>query len=127
MKCPKCHKEVEKGSLYCPYCLAEIPWVREFSTVETLMKKEQHTNRSFLFLYDKLTCFFKMDVPFISGHTCCYRRIYLLQRMFKIGFNRAARIMDQLCDAGVVGPEEGTKPRKVLMSMEEFQNYLENQ
>lgn len=34
MKCPKCHKEVEKGSLYCPYCLAEIPWVREFSTVE---------------------------------------------------------------------------------------------
>ena len=53
--------------------------------------------------------------------------IGMLQRMFKIGFNRAARIMDQLCDAGVVGPEEGTKPRKVLMSMEEFQNYLDNQ
>lgn len=51
--------------------------------------------------------------------------IGMLQRMFKIGFNRAARIMDQLCDAGVVGPEEGTKPRKVLMSMEEFQNYIE--
>ena len=32
-----------------------------------------------------------------------------LQRAFKIGFNRAARIMDQLADAGVVGPEEGTK------------------
>lgn len=51
--------------------------------------------------------------------------IGMLQRMFKIGFNRAARIMDQLCDAGVVGPEEGTKPRKVLMTMEEFQNYME--
>lgn len=51
--------------------------------------------------------------------------IGMLQRMFKIGFNRAARIMDQLCDAGVVGPEEGTKPRKVLMSMEEFENYIE--
>lgn len=51
--------------------------------------------------------------------------IGMLQRMFKIGFNRAARIMDQLCDAGVVGPEEGTKPRKVLMTMEEFQNYIE--
>lgn len=51
--------------------------------------------------------------------------IGMLQRMFKIGFNRAARIMDQLCDAGVVGSEEGTKPRKVLMSMEEFQNYIE--
>ena len=32
-----------------------------------------------------------------------------LQRKFKIGFNRAARIMDQLYEAGVVGPEEGTK------------------
>ncbi|MED9966084.1 MAG: DNA translocase FtsK [Blautia sp.] len=51
--------------------------------------------------------------------------IGMLQRVFKIGFNRAARIMDQLCDAGVVGPEEGTKPRKVLMTMEEFENYIE--
>ena len=42
----------------------------------------------------------------------------------KIGFNRAARIMDQLCEAGAVGPEEGTKPRKVLMSSEEFEQYL---
>ena len=48
--------------------------------------------------------------------------IGMLQRMFKIGFNRAARIMDQLCEAGVVGPEEGTKPRKILMSLEEFEN-----
>ena len=46
--------------------------------------------------------------------------IGMLQRMFKIGFNRAARIMDQLAEAGVVGEEEGTKPRKVLMTMEEF-------
>lgn len=51
--------------------------------------------------------------------------IGMLQRMFKIGFNRAARIMDQLADAGVVGEEEGTKPRKVLMSMEQFENTLE--
>ena len=51
--------------------------------------------------------------------------IGMLQRMFKIGFNRAARIMDQLCDAGVVGPEEGTKPRKVLMTQDEFETYIE--
>lgn len=51
--------------------------------------------------------------------------IGMLQRAFKIGFNRAARIMDQLCDAGVVGEEEGTKPRKVLMSMEQFEQYIE--
>ena len=50
--------------------------------------------------------------------------IGMLQRTFKIGFNRAARIMDQLCEAGVVGGEEGTKPRKVLMTQEEFNQYL---
>ncbi len=51
--------------------------------------------------------------------------IAMLQRVFKIGFNRAARIMDQLADAGVVSEEEGTKPRKVLMSMEQFEQYIE--
>lgn len=51
--------------------------------------------------------------------------IGMLQRWFKIGFNRAARIMDQLADAGVVGEEEGTKPRKVLMSMEQFEQYVD--
>jgi S-DNA-T family DNA segregation ATPase FtsK/SpoIIIE len=53
--------------------------------------------------------------------------IGMLQRMYKIGFNRAARIMDQLSDAGVVGPEEGTKPRKIIMSLEEFENFVENE
>lgn len=51
--------------------------------------------------------------------------IGMLQRVFKIGFNRAARIMDQLAEAGVVGEEESTKPRKVLMSMEQFEQYIE--
>ncbi len=46
----------------------------------------------------------------------------MLQRMFKIGFNRAARIMDQMCEAGIVGEEEGTKPRKVLMTLEELES-----
>ena len=53
--------------------------------------------------------------------------IGMLQRVFRIGFNRAARIMDQLADAGVVGPEEGTKPRVILMSMEQFDNYMEEE
>ena len=51
--------------------------------------------------------------------------IGMLQRAFKIGFNRAARIMDQLADEGVVGEEEGTKPRKILMSEEQFEQYVE--
>ena len=50
--------------------------------------------------------------------------IGMLQRVFKVGFNRAARIMDQLCEAGVVSEEEGTKPRKVLMSQIEFEELM---
>lgn len=51
--------------------------------------------------------------------------IGMLQRAFRIGFNRAGRIMDQLYEAGVVGKDEGTKPRKVLMTEEQFEQYLE--
>ena len=52
--------------------------------------------------------------------------VSILQRVYRIGFNRAARIMDQLEEAGVMGPEEGTKPRKVLMTMDEFEELLKN-
>ena len=51
--------------------------------------------------------------------------IGMLQRYLKVGFNRAARIMDQLEEAGIVGPEEGTKPRKILMSPEEFAQFID--
>lgn len=50
-----------------------------------------------------------------------------LQRVFKIGFNRASRLMDQLCEAGIVGEETGTKPRKVIMSREQFEKLKEEE
>lgn len=50
--------------------------------------------------------------------------IGMLQRNFRIGFNRAGRIIDQLSEAGVVGPDIGTKPRKVLITMQEFEELL---
>lgn len=56
---------------------------------------------------------------------CDKASIGMLQRRLKIGFNRAARIMDQLAEAGVVGQDEGTKPRQILMSAEQFEQYVE--
>ncbi|MBO4415861.1 MAG: DNA translocase FtsK [Lachnospiraceae bacterium] len=44
-----------------------------------------------------------------------------IQRKYRLGFNRAARIMDQLAEEGVVGPDEGTKPRQILMTIEQFE------
>lgn len=68
------------------------------------------------------------DLFVVAGHAVIENdkaSIGMLQRKFKIGFNRAARIMDQLSDEGVVGPEEGTKPRRILMTMEQFNIMIE--
>lgn len=51
--------------------------------------------------------------------------VSMIQRRCHVGWNRAARIMEQLEEAGVVGPDEGAKPRKVLMSESEFDTYIE--
>ena len=52
--------------------------------------------------------------------------IGMLQRSLRIGFNRASRLMDQLYESGVVGPETGTKARKIMMTMDEFEEMLKN-
>ena len=48
----------------------------------------------------------------------------LLQRRLSIGYGRAARIVDQLFDAGVIGDSDGSKGREVLMSMEELEAFM---
>lgn len=46
----------------------------------------------------------------------------MLQRKFKIGFNRAARLIDSMQERNIVGPSEGSKPRKVLVSKQDIQD-----
>lgn len=48
----------------------------------------------------------------------------MLQRKFKIGFNRAARLIDDMQERGIVGPSEGSKPRKVLISKQDLEGLL---
>ena len=47
--------------------------------------------------------------------------VSMLQRQFRIGYNRAARLMDELERRGLVGPEEGSKPRKVLITRAQWE------
>ena len=71
------------------------------------------------------------DVLFADAGRLCIQKdkgsTSMIQRQFRVGFNRAARIMDQLYDAGVVGQEETNKPRKILMSLEQFEEMLNNE
>ena len=45
----------------------------------------------------------------------------MLQRRLKLGYSRAARIIDQIEERGIIGPFEGSKPRQILISREEWQ------
>ena len=47
--------------------------------------------------------------------------ISMLQRRFRIGYNRAARLMDEMAERGIVGEHEGSKPRQVLLSKEDLE------
>lgn len=52
--------------------------------------------------------------------------ISMFQRKFKIGYNRAANLMDLLEEKGYVGPDEGTKPRKVYFdAIRDTLSYME--
>ena len=56
----------------------------------------------------------------VSAEQCS---VSMLQRRFRIGYNRAARLVDMMEERGMVGPADGARPRKVLMTKEEFAEY----
>ncbi len=56
----------------------------------------------------------------VSAEQCS---VSMLQRRFRIGYNRAARLVDMMEERGMVGPADGSRPRKVLMTKEEFSEY----
>ena len=67
------------------------------------------------------------DPLFRQAAECCVQNqlgsTSLLQRRLKIGYGRAARIIDQLHDAGILGPPDGSKARDVLVGLEELDRY----
>lgn len=84
---------------------------------ETKQKKYTIENKEIIYISDIDEYFWDAGKFIVKQNK---GSIGMIQKKFKIGFNRAARIMDELCEAGIVGVEMGTVPRKVLMSSDEF-------
>ena len=61
-----------------------------------------------------------MEVILESGQAS----VSMLQRRLKLGYARAARIVDEMEDKGIVGPFEGSKPRQLLITREQWQAML---
>lgn len=83
----------------------EVNYVEEMMPTDDISSVDSGNSSDELF--DEIVDFLK-EQEFIS--------VSMLQRKFRIGFNRAARLMDELEEKGIVGPAEGTKPRKVKMN-----------
>ena len=77
---------------------------------ETSVKNEESNGQSDALFIDAGQLFIRTNIASVS----------FLQRKLKLGYTRAARIMDMLQEQGVVGTYEGSKPRQVLLTLEEF-------
>ncbi len=83
-------------------------------TSATSSKKEKETN-------EESDQYFVDAIEFVISKQKA--SISLIQRQFRIGYNRAARIVEEMQDLGVIGAEDGSKPRKVIWTINEFENY----
>ncbi len=123
-QCENCNGMLEfnakYGLLICPFCGASYMLEKD-----NHKKKEKPVqNQS---IYSVKTKYGWCDDLFPEAGLYIIRTnkasIGYLQRMLKIGFTRAARIMDELAENGVVGMEQGTKPRHILMTESGFIAY----
>ena len=81
--------------------------------------QEAETNEGDELFWEVAAFVVDLDKPNVS--------VSLLQRRFRLGFNRAARIMDELHEAGIVGEEAGTKGRAIIMDRQKFEQMREEE
>lgn len=91
-------------------------------TNNDLLINKENTMTKTIYIYDYYDDLFEDAARFVIGKNSASTS--MIQRMFKIGFNRASRIMKQLEEAGIISPTDGIKRSEVLISLEQFEKFI---
>ena len=91
-------------------------------TNNDLLINKENTMTKTIYIYDYYDDLFEDAARFVIGKNSASTS--MIQRMFKIGFNRASRIMNQLEEAGIISPTDGIKRSEVLISLEQFEKFM---
>ncbi len=97
-------KENSQDSEYDPGVMKAVSSAGEQSAEDSGDEEDE-------LLVDAIECVVRAEQASVS----------MLQRRFRIGYNRAARMMDIMQERGIVGPADGSRPRKVMLSVEQFE------
>ena len=87
-----------------------------------LLIDKENTMIKTIYIYDYYDYLFEDAARFVIEKKIAYTS--MIQRMFKIGPNRATRIMEQLEEAGIISPTDGIKHSEVLISLEQFEKFM---
>lgn len=87
-----------------------------------LLIDKENTMIKTIYIYDYYDYLFEDAARFVIEKKIAYTS--MIQRMFKIGPNRATRIMEQLEEAGIISPIDGIKHSEVLISLEQFEKFM---
>lgn len=91
-------------------------------TNNDLLINKENTMTKTIYIYDYYDDLFEDAARFVIEKKIAYTS--MIQRMFKIGPNRATRIMEQLEEAGIISPTDGIKHSEVLISLEQFEKFM---
>lgn len=114
MFCTECGQKVKSSFAYCPYCGTRIS-TNQFQS--SLLSSHAASHAS---IDDFESLCTAVETVLDAGEAS----VSILQRRMRIGFMRATHLIDEMEEMGILGPFNGCNPRKILVSKDDWEEYL---